>query len=161
MGYGLPANQVARMVLAACALGSGCGQVLRGITETAFPYANLASLDVLEEFPGYIVGVTNPRFEELHMTWDVLCNLETGRVTVSKELKTHSPPAPGAGAGMSASQTGTMRSGRSSDTSLTGSIVKVEEDGMASTPAAKMQSTSKADCVDNQFMDDVRSTLTQ
>ncbi|EIW66750.1 hypothetical protein TREMEDRAFT_45583 [Tremella mesenterica DSM 1558] len=153
LGHGLPANQVARMVLSACALGSGCGQVLRGITETAFPYANLASLDVLEEFSGYIVGVTNPRFEELHMTWDVLCNIETGRVTVSKNLNGN---LNGIGNNLGAS----VKSGRSSETSLTGSMVKVEEIGLVDTPQAKMQSTSKADCVDNQFMEDVLSAMT-
>jgi hypothetical protein len=138
LGHGLPANQVARMVLAACAMASGCGQVLRGITETAFPYANLASLDILEEFSGFVAGVTNPRFEELPMTWDVLCNVETGKVTVSKELKSGS--------------IGAMK--QSSGSSL-GSVVKVEEDTQAGTPQAKMNSATKADCVDNQFMDDV------
>ncbi|ORY28496.1 putative cell polarity protein [Naematelia encephala] len=145
LGHGLPANQVARMVLAACAMASGCGQVLRGLTETAFPYANLASLDILEEFSGYVAGVCNPRFEELPTTWDVLCNLETGRVSVSKNLQ---------GGGM-----GVIKSGKSSETSLSGSIVKVEEDSMAGTPAAKMQSAARADCVDNQFMDEVLGAL--
>lgn len=133
------------MVLAACALGSGCGQVLRGMTECAFPYANLASLDILEEFPGYVAGVTNPRFEELPMTWDVLCNLETGKVTVSKNLKS-------AGVSM-----GSIGSGRSSEISLSASIVKVDDDNTMGTPQAKMVSVSKADCVDNQFMDEVSS----
>ena len=141
LGHGLPANQVARMVLSACAMASGCGQVLRGYTESSFPYANLASLDILEEFSGFVAGVTNPRFEELPMTWDVLCNIETGRVTVSKNLK-------------SGSSVSSMR--QSSDTSL-GSLVKVEEDNTAGTPTAKMNATTKADCVDNQFMDDVSS----
>ncbi|WWD18448.1 hypothetical protein CI109_102900 [Kwoniella shandongensis] len=145
LGHGLPANQVARMVLAACALGSGCGQVLRGMTECAFPYANLASLDVLEEFSGFVAGVTNPRFEELPMTWDVLCNLETGKVTVSKDLK------PGA--------VGSMKSGRSSETSLSPSVVKVEDDMTMGTPQTKMNSIAKADCVDNQFMEEILSAM--
>lgn len=147
LGYGLPANQVARMVLAACALGSGCGQVLRGMTECAFPYANLASLDILEEFSGYVAGVTNPRFEELPMTWDVLCNLETGKVTVSKNLKSASVSM------------GSIGSGRSSETSLSASIVKVDDDNTMGTPQTKMVSVSKADCVDNQFMDEVSSVF--
>jgi len=138
LGHGLPANQVARMVLAACAMASGCGQVLRGMTETAFPYANLASLDILEEFSGFVAGVTNPRFEELPMTWDVLCNLETGKVTVSKDFKS---------SGMAARK-------QSSDSSL-GSVVKVEEDNQAGTPTAKMNIATRADCMDNQFMEDV------
>ncbi|WRT67755.1 uncharacterized protein IL334_004727 [Kwoniella shivajii] len=148
LGHGLPANQVARMVLAACALGSGCGQVLRGMTSCAFPYANLASLDILEEFSGFVAGVTNPRFEELPTTWDILCNLETGRVTVSKNLQS--------------TNVGSIRSGRSSETSLgSGSLIKVEDDPSTTTntPQAKMNSIAKSDCVDNQFMDEIISAM--
>ncbi|WVQ71892.1 hypothetical protein IAR50_001434 [Cryptococcus sp. DSM 104548] len=149
LGHGLPANQVARMVLAACALVSGCGQVLRGFPECAFPYANLASLDILEEFSGYVAGVTNPRFEDLHMTWDVLCNLETGKVTVSKNMKSGSISM------------GSMGSGRSSETSLDANVVKVEENNVAGTmtPQPKMISTSRADCVDNQFMEEIAGAM--
>lgn len=147
LGHGLPANQVARMVLAACAMGSGCGQVLRGMTECAFPYANLASLDIFEEFSGYVAGVTNPRFEELPMTWDVLCNLETGKVTVSKNLRSASVSV------------GSIKSSRSSETSLSASIVKVDDDNTTGTPQAKRASVSRADCVDNQFMDEVSPLL--
>ena len=74
---------MANFVLAACALTA---PVLRGFAERAFPYSNLAGLEILEEVPGYIAGVTNPRFEDLPHTWDLLCNLETGRITVSKGL---------------------------------------------------------------------------
>ena len=141
LGHGMSANQVARVVLAACALASGCGQVLRGMTESAFPYANLASLDILEEFSGFVAGVTNPRFEQLPHTWDVLCNLETGKVTVSRDLKGGS--------------IGSMKSGRSSETSLANSIVRVDDDPQAPTPAAKMNLAARVDSLDNQFMDDV------
>ncbi|ODN98332.1 hypothetical protein L198_03576 [Cryptococcus wingfieldii CBS 7118] len=149
LGHGLPANQVARMVLAACALVSGCGQVLRGFPECAFPYANLASLDILEEFSGYVAGVTNPRFEDLHMTWDVLCNLETGKVTVSKNMKSGSI------------STGSVGSRKSSETSLNASLVKVEDDNISGTmtPQPKMISTSRADCVDNQFMEEIAAAM--
>lgn len=47
LGYGHPSGEVANYVLAACALGSGCGTVLRGFTERAFPYTNLTSVDDL------------------------------------------------------------------------------------------------------------------
>lgn len=83
LGHGQPAGNVASFVLAACSLS---GHVLRGFTERAFPYSNLAGLDTLEATPGYIVGVINPRFEDLQHTWDILCNIETGRITVSKHL---------------------------------------------------------------------------
>lgn len=39
--------------------------------------------------PGFIAGVTNPRFEELRC-WDVLCNIETGQIIVHKNIE----PAP-------------------------------------------------------------------
>lgn len=84
LGHGQPAGNVASFVLAACSLS---GHVLRGFTERAFPYSNLAGLDILEATPGYIAGVINPRFEDLQHTWDILCNIETGRITVSKHLK--------------------------------------------------------------------------
>jgi len=142
LGHGQPANNVARMVLAACAMASGCGQVLRGTTESAFPYANLASLDILEEFGGYVAGVANPRFEELPHTWDVLCDLNTGRVIVSKDLKS---AGLGAGGGKK----------RESDASLGGSIVQVDGESAPNTPAVKMSSASRPDCTDNQFMEEV------
>lgn len=132
------------MVLAACAMASGCGQILRGTSESAFPYANLASLDILEEFSGYVAGVANPRFEELHHTWDVLCDLNTGRVIVSKDLKS-GVMAIGIGGGKK----------RESDASLGGSIVQVDGESAPNTPAVKMSSTSRPDCTDNQFMEEV------
>ena len=48
LGHGQPAGDVANFVLAACALGSGCGSVLKGFTERAFPYTNLTNLDNLQ-----------------------------------------------------------------------------------------------------------------
>jgi hypothetical protein len=47
LGHERPAGEVANFVLAACAMGSGGGGVLRGFTDRAFPYANLAHLDDL------------------------------------------------------------------------------------------------------------------
>ncbi|GAC99096.1 hypothetical protein PHSY_006694 [Pseudozyma hubeiensis SY62] len=117
LGYGQPANHVASFVLAACALASGCGVVLQGFAARAFPYTNLLNLDDLEKVPGYIAGVTNPRFEDLH-AWDLLLNVETGRIQVAKDVAPAVPPAsapsqallrsstmPRDGAGLSASNT--------------------------------------------------------
>ena len=42
LGHNIPAGHVANYVLSACALGSGCGVILRGFIERAFPYAGLA-----------------------------------------------------------------------------------------------------------------------
>ncbi|CEH17866.1 hypothetical protein CBOM_04247 [Ceraceosorus bombacis] len=102
LGHGQPANTVATHVLSACALASGGGAVFRGLTRRAFPYCNLGMMDELERTPGYIAGVTNPRFEDLH-AWDVLYNTDTGKVTVAKDvepappLRPHLPPQPSRG----------------------------------------------------------------
>ena len=79
-------------MLAACALASGSGAVLRGFAARAFPYTNLMGLDVLEQVEelgtgGWVAGVTNPRFEDLSSRWDVLCNIDSGRIIVSKECR--------------------------------------------------------------------------
>lgn len=34
-----------------------------------------------------MAGVSNPRFEDLTSTWDVLCNIETGRIHISKDIQ--------------------------------------------------------------------------
>ncbi|KAM0746057.1 spindle pole body interacting protein [Meredithblackwellia eburnea MCA 4105] len=94
LGHGLAAGIVAESVLAACAIASGCGSVLPGVTGRAFPYTNLNNLDGLETIPGFIAGVCNPAFADRPSWWDVLFNLETGKVTVSKEI---APAAPGVG----------------------------------------------------------------
>ena len=48
LGYQRPAGQVSSYVLAACALGSGCGAVLRGFIARAFPYAKLVKREEWE-----------------------------------------------------------------------------------------------------------------
>ncbi|EIM21636.1 spindle pole body interacting protein [Wallemia mellicola CBS 633.66] len=87
LGYGKPASLVTNFVLAACALVSGGGGVLRGFIERAFPYTCLKDLDNFLMIPGYIAGVTNPRFEDNHAWWDVLFNINTGKVTVSSQIE--------------------------------------------------------------------------
>lgn len=88
LGTTVPAHTVAQHVLAACALGSGGGSgVLRGFVERAFPSSNLFNRDNHESVPGYIAGVANPRFEAFTQSWDVFCNIDTGKITVSKDLK--------------------------------------------------------------------------
>ena len=36
--------------------------------------------------PGFIVGVTNPLFEMHPEWWDVLCDIDTGRIRISEQL---------------------------------------------------------------------------
>ena len=49
LGHQQAAGKVAELVLAACALGTGCGAVLGGVVQRAFPYTNLSNLDNLQE----------------------------------------------------------------------------------------------------------------
>ncbi|CAG8754925.1 12069_t:CDS:2, partial [Acaulospora morrowiae] len=90
LGQGHPSGDVANYVLSACAMGSGSGGVLRGFTERAFPYTNLTNVDDLLKVPGFIAGVTNRIFEDHSSWWDVLCNIDTGKITVSKDIATPS-----------------------------------------------------------------------
>ena len=83
LGTNMPATNCSRMALAACAAASGCGQVLRGVSAHSHPYANLMSLDILEHRSTWVVGTTNPRFHMLSQHWDVMCDLDTGRVIIS------------------------------------------------------------------------------
>ncbi|OLL21974.1 Protein mesA [Neolecta irregularis DAH-3] len=87
LGHGLPSGVVANHVLAACALASGCTGLLRGFTERTFPYTDLSKVDSLLCLPGFIAGVTNPTFENHPSWWDVLCNIETGRIKISPEIE--------------------------------------------------------------------------
>ncbi|KAK4048369.1 hypothetical protein OIO90_005839 [Microbotryomycetes sp. JL221] len=89
LGHQHAAGHVANLVLSACAMASG-GGLLPGFASRTFPYTNLSNLDNLEQVPGFIAGVCNPAFADRPSWWDVLCNVETGKITVSKHIE----PAP-------------------------------------------------------------------
>lgn len=115
LGHTKAAGDVAAYVLAACALVSGSGAVLRGFAKKAFPYTNLMGLDVVltpaeSAGQGWVAGVTNPRFEDLTASWDVLCNIDTGRITVSKECRGEREPVVRSG--------GSLEEGKASELSL-------------------------------------------
>ncbi|KAF5355050.1 hypothetical protein D9756_005243 [Leucocoprinus leucothites] len=90
LGHKRPAGDVSNFVLSACALASGCGVVLRGFIERAFPYANLENREEWESVPAYIAGVTNPIFETSR-AWDLLFDISSGSVTIAKDIHTTYP----------------------------------------------------------------------
>ncbi|KAG0290888.1 hypothetical protein BGZ98_003253, partial [Dissophora globulifera] len=135
LGNGHPAGDVANFVLAACALGSGSGGVLRGFPERAYPYTNLAGIDHLLTCKGFIAGVTNQLFEDRTAWWDVLCNIDTGKITVSKDIT----PAP------SSSQSGNYDDTRA-----------IPLFGGGATIASP---NNKYDNGDNEFMADIVSAI--
>lgn len=44
--------------------------------------------------PGSIAGVCNPAFADRPSWWDVLCNIETGKIIISKDISLPSPTSP-------------------------------------------------------------------
>lgn len=101
--------------------------------------------------PAYIAGVTNPIFETSG-SWDLLCDVGSGRVVVSKDILTaHPPSGPPAGAPPLISRTGTLK---------TESSVGSEEDVGRKEPLpgqAQSTFTGKSDGGDNAFIEDVRT----
>eukprot|EP00164_Ancoracysta_twista_P004242 GFYU01005716.1.p1 GENE.GFYU01005716.1~~GFYU01005716.1.p1 ORF type:complete len:710 (-),score=142.81 GFYU01005716.1:76-2205(-) len=75
LGHNHPAREVCNYVLSAILLVAP----LSGFLHRAFPYATLSNIEFLE-IKGYIAGVTNPVFEQQQSWWDVLCDLDNGRV---------------------------------------------------------------------------------
>eukprot|EP01117_Protostelium_nocturnum_P005316 TRINITY_DN1935_c0_g1_i3.p1 TRINITY_DN1935_c0_g1~~TRINITY_DN1935_c0_g1_i3.p1 ORF type:complete len:590 (+),score=185.84 TRINITY_DN1935_c0_g1_i3:58-1827(+) len=88
LGFDITSSDVCEYVLATCSMVC---PPLTGFIKRAFPYTNLTYLDFLA-VPGYIAGVTNPMFETHLEWWDVLCNINTGKVTVNSSMA--SPAAP-------------------------------------------------------------------
>ena len=87
LGRGRPSGEVAGNVLAACAMASGGTGLLRGFTQRAFPYTDLSKIDDLLTIDGFIAGVTNSVFELHPEWWDLLCNTETGQITISSQIR--------------------------------------------------------------------------
>jgi len=153
------AGVVANYVLAACALASGCGSVLRGLTSRMFPYANLSSKEVIESVPGFVAGVTNPIFEATRF-WDVICNIDTGKMTVNKDT-----PLPLAPLSFPAPPT-TLRPGPLRNETSGNSVIS-EEDGSSKGSSqsghvngqSRSDFTAKTDNADNAFMEEVMSAI--
>lgn len=146
LGHGRPAGQVASYVLSACALGSGCGSVLRGFVERAFPYAHLTNREEWESIPGYIAGVTNLIFES-SKSWDLLCDVSTGRMVVSKDISTSHPHSPPPTLTTHLSTRGALKA--------ESSVGSEEEFGKLKPD----HSSSKSENYDNMFMEDIISAI--
>lgn len=88
--------------------------------------------------PGYIAGVCNPAFADRPSWWDVLCNIETGKITISKDLR---PPPAGNPSNIKNSRLDGVERGEE------GNVGKDKEKG------------DKGDTADNVFMEEVRILL--
>ena len=56
---------------------------LIGVLSKLYPYAALSNLGFIEE-SGYIAGVTNPVFKQRVNWYDVCCEIDIGKLKVSK-----------------------------------------------------------------------------
>ncbi|KAI0319503.1 spindle pole body interacting protein [Amylostereum chailletii] len=149
LGHNRPAGQVSSYVLSACALGSGCGTVLTGFVDRAFPYANLTNRDEWEALPSYIAGVINPIFEPTG-NWDLLVDVGGGRMVVSKDIHTNYPPTTTMlGAPPLIARTGTFKA----ESTIS------EEDIGRSNREQKSDFTAKADNPDNVFIEDIITAI--
>ncbi|KDN37377.1 spindle pole body interacting protein [Tilletiaria anomala UBC 951] len=165
LGHGQPANTVSSFVLAASALGSGCGVVFEGFAGRVFPYTNLTNLDDLEMVPAYIAGVTNPRFEDLH-AWDVLFNIENGKVTVSKNIEPAPPmqpnPRPALSRSGSLSSSGGVGHIANSSSAGVGIDFGVKAGGSTMLSNRERSGTfaeAKQDAADNAFIEDILAAI--
>jgi len=79
LGFNVAMEELCKTVLAAACTVS---PPLQDILHRVFPYTNLLYLD-FTKLPSYIVGVSNPMFENRAEWWDLLCNIQTGKVTVN------------------------------------------------------------------------------
>ena len=104
--------------------------------------------------PAYIAGVTNPIFES-GGSWDLLLDIASGRVIISKDIHTSCPPTYTAPA-PSLLRTGTFR--------VEHSTASEDDFGRIGTkdgppPGQKSELVARADSHDNMFMEDVSSIL--
>ncbi|KAI9067011.1 spindle pole body interacting protein [Trametes sanguinea] len=153
LGHHKLAENVSNHVLAACALGSGCGVVLRGFIKRAFPYATLINREEWETIPGYIAGVTNPIFETAG-SWDLLCDIGTNRMVVSKDIHVNHP-ASWSSSHPLISRTGTLKAESSIGSEEDAVRVQTKEGGSTQKP----ELAGRPDSADNLFIEDVLGAI--
>ncbi|OAX42604.1 spindle pole body interacting protein [Rhizopogon vinicolor AM-OR11-026] len=156
LGHNIPAGQVANYVLSACALGSGCGAILRGFIERAFPYAGLAGGEDWVSTPAYIAGVTNPIFET-SAAWDILMDIGTARVVVHKDIHSSFPPttAPPALVNQMMARPLKAENSIASEDDIQRIATRDGKEG-----AQKGEFAVKPDNLDNMFIEDLISAIT-
>jgi len=79
LGFNISSDEVCTYVLSAVSLVC---PPLRNFVSRVFPYTNLTALEFLS-VPGFVAGVANPMFEQHTEWWDILCDINKGKVTIS------------------------------------------------------------------------------
>ena len=109
--------------------------------------------------PAYIAGVTNPIFEATG-SWDVLFDIGTSRVIISKDINVNCPPGAGATGGpatVSGNVPAVFNAARSGPLKAESSLGEddVGRVGKDATQPSKNEFVAKADSPDNLFIEDV------
>ncbi|KAG5437074.1 hypothetical protein PCANB_001195 [Pneumocystis canis] len=84
LGHGQSAGDVAKYVLAACAMASGLG-ILRGFLERTFPYTDLSKIDYLLTMYLIIILIYINIFLVMEW-WDILCDIDSGKIKISSYI---------------------------------------------------------------------------
>lgn len=102
---------------------------------------------------GYIAGVTNPIFEASG-NWDLLCDVSTGRMVVSRDIHANYPAAPINMQSQLLIRTGTIRA--ENGLALDEDIVRTSRDAGVTAPRPDFMAAGKADgSPDIIFIEDV------
>lgn len=115
--------------------------------------------------PGYIAGVCNPAFADRPGWWDVLCNIETGKIVVSKDITPAPPPARSASllAQASVRSQASAQSIRMQGADVLASLAGEEGEfgklSLAGGVGVVAKVDAKAESADNVFMEEVRPFL--
>lgn len=101
--------------------------------------------------PGYIAGVTNPIFETAG-SWDLLCDIGTNRIVVSKDIHLNHP-ASWSSSNPLIMRTGTVKAEGSIGSEEEAVRVPTKEGGSTQKP----EFAGRPDSADNVFIEDVSS----
>ncbi|KAJ5076615.1 arf3-interacting protein [Anaeramoeba ignava] len=83
IGHKMKAGDVCGYVLASILMVC---PPLRGLIRRIYPYADLKTIDEFIDIPGYVIGVTNQLFASKQAWWDILCDINTGTITINPNL---------------------------------------------------------------------------
>eukprot|EP01061_Rhynchopus_euleeides_P034004 TRINITY_DN57686_c0_g1_i1.p1 TRINITY_DN57686_c0_g1~~TRINITY_DN57686_c0_g1_i1.p1 ORF type:complete len:498 (+),score=146.84 TRINITY_DN57686_c0_g1_i1:166-1494(+) len=84
LSYKKSAGDLCKVVMAVASLVI---PLTRGYLQSrTFPYSSLTCMSAWMHLKSCLVGTTNPMFEQRTEWWDVLCNVDTGKVKFGKSL---------------------------------------------------------------------------
>ena len=81
------AQMVKKLSMCVFSTLSMVGPLAFGYINRLHPGSSLTNLDFLEKIPNCIYSVTNPIFREKKEWWDILCEVETGKIAISDKNK--------------------------------------------------------------------------